>query len=280
MNVIHIEQLYKKFGMKEVLKGISLDVESGEILGVLGPSGAGKTTMVEILIGHLAHDAGISQVFGVDSHRLHDDLYRKIGAVLDETGLFERLSCIQNLEVYRKIYQLPKAAVYDALYKVGLQDHAKLSVLKLSKGMKQRLVLARAIMHKPALLFLDEPTSGLDPSTAKLIHQRLLDLKKAGTTILLVTHNMQEASDLCDHVAFLFNGEIIEYGTVSSICIKHDALKSICVETRQGTMQLPNQKNHYPKLSQILAEQEIISIHSSEPTLGDVFIALTGKELV
>lgn len=281
MNVIHMDNLTKSFKDKEVLKGLSLDVKKGEILGVLGPSGAGKTTMVEILIGHLPHDDGICNVFDVEAAQLTDVLYRKIGVVLDETGLFERLSCKQNLEVFKRIYHLPNEAVNDALQKVGLNEHAGLAVHKLSKGMKQRLVLARAIMHKPELLFLDEPTSGLDPNTAKLIHKLLLELKEEGTTILLVTHNMQEASDLCDHVAFLFNGKIIEYGTVPSICTKHNELNLIHIATKDHKQfQVPNQRKYNTKLSEIFQNYEVESIHSSEPNLGDVFIALTGKELI
>lgn len=281
MSVIAISDLYKSFGEKEVLKGIDFKVDEGEILGVLGPSGAGKTTLIEIMIGHLESDRGVSKIFDVSSSQLKDDSYSKIGTVLDEAGLFDRLTCRQNLEIFRKIYSISKNEVEDVLRKVGLYESSNIAVDKLSKGMKQRLVLARAIMHKPRLLFLDEPTSGLDPSTSQLIHKLLLELKQKGTTILLVTHNMQEATDLCDKVAFLFDGKIIEYDTPARICDKHNELNQIKIVTNHDEeLKVPNNKESYSKLLNVLKDSEIKSIHSSEPNLGEVFISLTGKELI
>lgn len=281
MSVINISNLYKSFGDKEVLKGIDFKVDEGEILGVLGPSGAGKTTLIEIMIGHLESDKGTSKIFNVSSTQLKDDSYSKIGTVLDEAGLFERLTCRQNLEIFRKIYSIDKDEVDAVLHKVGLYESSNVAVDKLSKGMKQRLVLARAIMHKPSLLFLDEPTSGLDPSTSQLIHKLLLELKQKGTTILLVTHNMQEATDLCDKVAFLFDGKIIEYDTPTRICDKHNELNQISIVTNHDKeFKIPNNKESYSEILNALKDNEIKSIHSSEPNLGEVFISLTGKELI
>ena len=281
MERISVSDLYKSYGNNHVLKGISIEAQEGEILGVLGPSGAGKTTLIEILIGHLKHDKGYSRVFGVDSLELKDKQYEKIGTVLDETGLFDRLSCKQNLEVFRKIYGINKKEINAVLLKVGLESSAHIAVDKLSKGMKQRLVLARAIMHNPQLLFLDEPTSGLDPSTAQVIHKLLLELKEKGTTILLVTHNMQEATDLCDRVAFLFDGKIIEYDSPSNICQKYNTLDEINIVLDDGTeLKFNNDSSNSSRISKLFSENRIKSIHSSEPTLGDIFIELTGKDLI
>lgn len=281
MNMISVNNLHKEFNQKKVLRGVSFEAKEGEILGILGPSGSGKTTMIKIVIGHLKSDKGISEIFNIESDKLTEEVYSNIGTVLDKSGLLDRLTCRQNLEVFRRIYSISKSEVDKVLYKVGLYESSNTVVDELSNGMKQRLVLARAIMHSPKLLFLDEPTSGLDPSTSKLIHELLLELKDKGSTILLVTHNMEEATYLCDKVAFLFNGKIIEYDSPKEICNKYNKLNKINIITKDNDkLSFTNEKNNYYKIEDIFKKSEIKSIHSTEPTLGDVFISLTGKELI
>jgi len=212
--MIKMEHIAKSFNNKEVLSDISLNVNDGEIFGLLGPSGAGKTTILNILVGQLGPDKG-DYVVNAPSN--------EIGLMLDEDGLYKRLSTYQNLELFANIYKVDKANIAKALDSVGLNNDYKTPVAKLSTGMRQRLSLARAILHNPKVLFLDEPTSGLDPTTAKGIHQLLIDFKKQGKTVFLTTHNMDEAVDLCDHVALINNGKIVEYGSPESICEKYDS---------------------------------------------------------
>jgi ABC-2 type transport system ATP-binding protein len=146
--------------------------------------------------------------------------------MLEEDGLYKRLTTTENLNLFAGIYGVDKQQVQEALVSVGLGNDDKKQVAKLSKGMRQRLALARAILHSPKILFLDEPTAALDPTTAKGIHQLILGLRDQGTTVFLTTHNMDEAVDLCDHVALLHQGEIVEYGSPAEICDKHDSYRT------------------------------------------------------
>ena len=200
---------------------------------------------------------------------------------MDQLGLYERLTCLDNLELYASLYQLPQNQINDVLKYVQLYDDRKKSIHELSKGMKQRLVLARAILHQPKILFLDEPTSGLDPATTLKIHELLKELKNHGTAIFLTTHNMEEASSLCDRVALLNEGKIIECDTPSAICLRYDQLHTMTITTKDHQhYTIQNHKDNAMIVYQEMQANNIQSIHSSEPTLGSVFISLTGKELV
>jgi len=216
--MIKMTNIAKNFGRKTVLSNISFEIRNHEIFGLLGPSGAGKTTIINILTSQLEADSG--------QHRV-DASSMEIGLMLDEDGLYKRLTCIENLNVFAGIYGIPQKKSMEALQSVGLADAAKKSVTQLSNGMRQRLALARAILHKPKVLFLDEPTSGLDPVTAKGIHKLIKNLRDRGATIFLTTHNMEEATKLCDHVALLHKGKIVEYGAPTDICARHNAIKTV-----------------------------------------------------
>jgi len=215
---ISMQNVKKSFGDNEVLKGVTFDTHEGEIFGLLGPSGSGKTTIINILTKQLLADSGECRV----SAKSHE-----IGLLLEHDGLFDRLSCLDNLIVFEDIYEIPRAKTLEALQQVGLGDAKKTAAKKLSKGMRQRLVLARAVLHKPSVLFLDEPTAALDPMTARGIHKLICDLRDGGSTIFLTTHNMEEATHLCDRVVMLHKGVIIEEGTPKDICEKYSAIKTV-----------------------------------------------------
>lgn len=213
-----MNNIVKRFGTQTVLTDVSLEVNEHEIFGLLGPSGAGKTTIINILTGKLDADGG--------SHEIGATPF-ETGLMLDEDGLFVRLSCFDNLNVFADIYGMPHEKSMQALRDVGLEKAAKKPVNDLSKGMRQRLALARAILHKPKVLFLDEPTSGLDPLTARGIHRLIVGLRDNGATVFLTTHNMEEAVKLCDRVALLNKGVLVEQGVPMELCERHNAIKTV-----------------------------------------------------
>ena len=278
---ILVQHLKMQFQNKTVLQDIDLKISKGEIFGLLGPSGAGKTTLIKILTGQLRQTSGTAQILGANTMELDHTTYTQIGMVLDQAGLYDRLSCYDNLALFAEIYKIPKTQIAKVLEKVDLQKSIKLPVSKLSKGMKQRLVLARAIMHKPKLLFLDEPTSALDPATARYIHELILEEKAKGTTIFLTTHNMEEASKLCDHVALLNEGKVMEYGTPQELCKRYNKQEQIEVQLTNGEVcVLKNQPETGNIVKEYFEKGLLTSIHSLEPNLETVFMEITGRKLV
>lgn len=272
--MITVEKITKRFGNKIALNQIQFNVDKGEIFGFLGPSGAGKTTLINILTGQLKADEGTTQLLGKDTKDLTPEDLARIGLVGDSSGYYEKLSLEKNLIVYAKIYGLPNSRVDEVLEQVGLLESKKTIAEKLSTGMRQRMFLARALLNRPELLFLDEPTSGLDPMTSKKIHRLLEELKAAGTTIFLTTHDMVEATELCDRISLLNQGDLVEIGTPRDIIQKYNKEKRVKVtyiDHSEQVMAFEDLKD------QDMTQVELI--HSMEPTLEDIFIQLTGEKL-
>ncbi len=277
---ITINKISKSFGEKKVLDGIDLNIRKGEIFGLIGPSGAGKTTLIKILTGQLRADGGNSEINGKNSEKLTKSDYKGYGIMMDNFGVYERLSCYDNLKIFADIYNIKKEEIYKALNSVGLSDCVKKAASDLSKGMKSRLRLARVFMINPTVLFLDEPTSGLDPTTAEDIQRLIQAEKDKGKTIFLTTHTMTEAEKLCDNIALLNDGKIIEYGAPDEICRKYNNRKKIMIHLTNGTdIEIPHSAESASKISQLLKDGTIETIHSTEPNLEWVFTELTGKEL-
>lgn len=278
---IEMHSISMKFSGRTVLKDVSLSIKSGEIFGLLGPSGAGKTTLLKILTGQIVPTAGESRLLGIVSRKAGDTISSSIGMVLDNSGLYSRLSCYDNLLLFARIFDVDKKRINEVFDQVMLTGDSKKPVGQLSKGMTQRLVLARAILHKPALLFLDEPTSGLDPHTAREIHKLIFSLRENGATVFLTTHNMEEAATLCDHVALLNEGIVVEYGQPDEICRKYNSQNRIFILCRDKTeVFLPNNKGSADAIGSYFKEDRVASIHSSEPDLASVFITVAGRPLV
>ena len=272
--MIVVKNVTKKFGQKVAIEEISFEVNKGEIFGFLGPSGSGKTTMIKILTGQLNPDSGQTELLGKVSEKLTPADLEQIGLVSDTSGFYEKLSLYKNLQAYAKLYGKPNARVDEVLKQVDLYESKNLAAEKLSTGMKQRMFLARALINKPQVLFLDEPTSGLDPTTSKKIHELLLELKEAGTTIFLTTHDMNEATLLCDRLSLLNRGHLIEYGTPASIIQKYNHEKKVQLTFADETQtQITFEELGQTDLAQVVA------IHSCEPTLEEIFIQLTGEKL-
>ena len=279
-DAIMAKNLSVKFAGKQVLREITFGIQEGEIWGLLGPSGAGKTTLVKILTGQLKQDGGYAGLLGKDTRELSASEHGQIGIMMDNFGLYDRLSVYNNLSFYADIYQVSHDKIADILKSIDLYDARNTAVIKLSKGMKNRLSLARALMNHPKILFLDEPTSGLDPATTREIHAILREEKKKGTTIFLTTHNMFEAESLCDHIALLSEGNIIEYGAPAEICRKYNHLNKLQVTLKGGGMILmENDGTSALQIKEYLEKELIQVIHSTEPTLESVFLELTGKGL-
>ena len=277
---ISIDHLSKKYDKDFVLKDVNAVLRSGEILGFLGPSGAGKTTTIKILTGQLMPTSGNAEVLGIDCRKIDERIYEQIGIVTDSSGVYERMTVFDNLKYFARILNVPLENINPLLKRIGLYDHRKKPASKLSKGQTQRLILARALLHKPKVLFLDEPTSGLDPSTALEIHRILKELRDEGMAIFLTTHNMEEATKLCDHVALLNEGVIVEYGTPEEICLKYNRIKKYRVQLTDGTKHVLLQgADTAGRISLWMNEDKIETLHTCEPTLETVFLEVTGREL-
>jgi ABC-2 type transport system ATP-binding protein len=276
---LQVKDLSKVFGQQQALQQVTFNVGKGEIFGFLGPSGSGKTTTVKILTGQLLPTAGDVTILGKNASKMNGSDLGRIGILTDNSGLYERMSIKDNLEFYAKLYNAPAGRVEEVLQLVGLEAEKKKPVKKLSKGMKQRVLLARAVLHKPDVLFLDEPTSALDPGNVLKMHDLLRDLNREGTTIFLTTHNMEEAAQLCDRVAFLHEGQIREMDAPKLLQRKY-AKNTIHLELKDGSNKtIKNNAGGAEQLYQYMQAEEILAVHSDQPTLGDIFIEVTGRKL-
>ena len=278
--MIKCTDIHKRFNGKEVLSGINIEIPDGNIFGLLGPSGAGKTTLIKIITGQLEFEKGSVTILDKNVDELTGSDRRNIGIMMDRFGLYERFSCIDNLKVFADIYGVPYSKIKETLELVGLGDSMKKSASNLSKGMWVRLNLARVFMISPKVIFLDEPTSGLDPQTSKQIRKIILDKKNSGCTVFLTTHNMEEAYELCDTVAFLNEGVIAECGNPQEICRKHNHQKRINLHLSSGEdIELGQDEKAAKRVFELLKTGRVETIHSSEPTLETVFLELTGRNL-
>ncbi|MCK6585662.1 MAG: ABC transporter ATP-binding protein [Anaerolineales bacterium] len=225
MPIIEVNDLRRTFGENVAVDRMTFTVEPGEVFGLLGPNGAGKTTTVRLLNGILPPSEGTARVFGFDPTTQGEDIRRKTGVLTETPALYERLSARENLEFFATLQAIPESDVSrrvdEMLEFFELAPRAKDKVETFSKGMKQRLALARALIHKPPLLFLDEPTSGLDPEAAQQVNDLIANLTSAnGQTVVLATHNLFEAQRLCDRVAVMNKGKILALGSLKELARK------------------------------------------------------------
>lgn len=278
--IIEVKHLYKNFGGQAALKNLDFSIQNGEIFGFLGPSGAGKTTTIKILTGQLVANSGIASVLGNNSRFFKEDIYKHIGVVTHDSGLYENLSAYDNLRTFARIFNVDKMSIDSLLKRVNLYNDRKKLVKKFSQGMKQRLILARAILNRPQILFLDEPKNGIDPGTTQKIHQLILELKHFGTTVFLTTHNMNEAAKLCDRVALLNNGKIAEIGSPQALSLKYNKKIQYKILLKNNTaLKLTDSDETRQKINWWMENGELQTIHSCEPTLEDVFLEVTGRKL-
>ncbi len=221
MNAIQVQELTRDYNGTRAVDHISFTVEAGEIFGFLGPNGAGKTTTIKMLTGQLRPTEGSARVAGCNILRERDQLKPQIGVVFEYQNVYERLSARDNLNFMAGLYGVPKSRVQAVLEQVGLADRARERIKQYSNGMKQRLLIARALLHEPKVLFLDEPTRGLDPGMARDVRRIVRTLAEDGLTVFLTTHYMEEAEQLCRRVAILDQGRIVALDTPENLKAAH-----------------------------------------------------------
>ncbi|MGB2798434.1 MAG: ABC transporter ATP-binding protein [Dehalococcoidia bacterium] len=284
-DAIVAQNLTYQYGNLLAVDHITFSVAEGEILGFLGPNGAGKTTTVKMLTGQLKPKSGKAVLLGMDVVNNTKKVQGKIGVCFEESNLYEQMSAVENLQLFARLFGVRSFNSYPLLRRVGLAGREKDRVETYSKGMKQRLMVARALVNRPKILFLDEPTEGLDPTSAKSIRNLILKVRERGATILLTTHDMMEADELSDRVAFIDHGKIVALDTPHNLKQQHGrrALKvttsnpSGGLEDHEVVMDTPDTPN---AVQELFSNKSVVTVHSEEATLGDIFIKLTGRGLL
>ncbi len=280
--MILVKNLSFSYTDRPFIKDINFSVSAGEIFGFLGPSGAGKTTLQKILTGLICTYQGSAAIDGMECKGHKKGFYENIGVDFEFSTLYEKLTARQNLQFFASLYTRQPMSNLALLEAVGLQNDADKRVSDYSKGMKSRLNFIKALLHDPAILFLDEPTSGLDPTNSRMMKDMILAEKKKGKTIILTTHNMLDATELCDKVAFIVNGEICALDTPHNLIMSKGAaaVKYTYLDNGEQTAEcLLSKISEDVKLQNIIKNNQLLSIHSGEPTLNDIFIELTGRTL-
>jgi ABC-2 type transport system ATP-binding protein len=306
--MIHAEDLQKTYGNLRAVDGISLEVPEGELFGFLGPNGAGKTTTLSMISGLLKPDRGRVSIAEIDVWSSPKAAKRLLGLVPQDLALYEELSARENLMFWGSLFNLPRAqlkANIDLwLGRVGLQDRAKESVSKFSGGMKRRLNLAIGLVHNPKVVLLDEPTVGIDPQARKNILDIVREIAREGTTILFTTHHLEEAESLCDRIAIMDQGRILETGSVEELAkvagdgnvvtvngsfsagqfraaLETDRVDVLNAAENSGVVSLRLGQMNVVTLLQKLADGgiEVTDVSIQRPNLESVFLKLTGREL-
>ncbi|MBW6465328.1 MAG: ABC transporter ATP-binding protein [Brevefilum sp.] len=281
---IHVQDLTYRYGPLTAVDHISFAVGQGEILGFLGPNGAGKTTTLGMLTGQLRPQEGHALLLGMDITQHTAQIQSQIGVCFETTNLYEGMTAEENLRFFSRLFGVKNLDVAALIQRVGLDGRSRDRVESYSKGMKQRLMIARALVNQPRILFLDEPTEGLDPVSAEAIRRLILEEKQRGATIFLTTHDMLEADRLSDRVAFISQGRIVALDTPHNL--KQQYGKRVVkaqvagpegrMEAREITLDTPETAG---ALQDLFNQEQVITIHSEEASLEDIFIQLTGQRL-
>jgi ABC-2 type transport system ATP-binding protein len=300
--VVRVEELVRRYGDLRAVDGVSFEVRRGEVFGLLGPNGAGKTTTVEILEGLRTPTSGRVEVLGIDVARHPDALKPRIGVSLQTAAMYPKLTVTEIIELFRAFY--PGARPADGLIAaLGLEERRDARSKELSGGQRQRLAVALALVNDPELVFLDEPTTGLDPAARRVLWDLIRGLRDAGRSVLLTTHYLEEAEILCDRLAIMDHGRILEMGTVDELVSKRfseraivfdaderltvDALRAlpgVSSVKRDGDRELLYTRDVAESIGGLLALGESVGVEPANlgirrATLEDVFLELTGRAL-
>lgn len=281
--MIQVSNLSFSYTKQPFISDMSFSVSPGEIFGFLGPSGAGKSTLQKILIGMLRTYQGSAMVNGVECKKRTKRFYENIGVDFEFSTMYEKLTARENLQFFSSLYEKKPRPVDELLEKAGLARDADKRVADYSKGMKSRLNFIKALLHDPLLLCLDEPTSGLDPANSRTMKNMILEEKAKGKTILLTTHNMQDATELCDRVAFIAGGKICALDSPHNLIMSKGAAAVTYTWMENGERSASCPLKHLSsdkRLKDLIENNRLQSIHSSEPTLNDIFMDITGRTLL
>jgi len=280
---IQAQDIRYAYGELEAVKGISFEVGPGEILGFLGPNGAGKSTTIKVLTGQLSPCSGRALILGRSVHEHSAEVQALIGVCFEEKNLYLNMSVKENLDFFARLFSLKHFDAMPLLRRVGLADRAKDRAKNLSKGMKQRLMMARALVNSPSVLFLDEPTDGLDPISSQAIRQVIREEAARGAAVLLTTHDMLEADALSQRVAFINEGRIVALDTPESLKLAHGKRSvKMRMHGTQGVREVVvalDEADAGDKLRAAVADEGLMTIHTEEATLEAIFIKLTGRRL-
>lgn len=280
---ISAEGIAYSYGDRLAVDHISFQVRAGEVLGFLGPNGAGKTTTLKMLVGLLVPQAGRVSILGRDMVREREAVQARIGVCFEEKSLYEDMSAAANLRFFASLFGIRRPDIAGLLERVGLSAERKDRVANFSKGMKQRLMVARALVNQPEVLFLDEPTDGLDPVSSEAIRGVIMEERTRGVSVFLTTHDMMEADKLSDRVAFIHDGRIAAYDTPENL--KHAYGKRVLkvryrADGSAAEEEIPlDDRAAAGRVQEILSTHEVIDMHTEEATLEDIFIRLTGRKL-
>lgn len=280
---IEVKGIRYAYGDLEAVKGIDFEVAPGEILGFLGPNGAGKSTTIKILTGQLAPDAGTARVLGRDVTADDPVLQARIGVCFEEKNLYEAMTAAENLRFFARLFGIRDLDTRELLRRVGLADRADDRVSSYSKGMRQRLMMARALVNRPDVLFLDEPTDGLDPVSSQAIRRLIQEEAERGAAVLLTTHDMWEADELSDRVAFIDDGQIYALDAPEELKLRHGR-RAVKVRRRhdgvisEETFELDGDTVG-ERIREAVADEGLLTIHTEEATLEAIFIEMTGRRL-
>lgn len=280
---IQATDLAYSYGDLRAVDGVSFSVAPGEILGFLGPNGAGKSTTIKMLTGQLEPESGSINILGMDPDRNREEIQARMGVCFEEKNLYESMSGAENLRFFASLFGIKDVDTQGLLGRVGLADRADDRVAKYSKGMRQRLMMARTLVNQPDVLFLDEPTDGLDPVSSQAIRNLIRNEAERGASVLLTTHDMLEADDLSDRVAFLNDGKLYAIDTPENLKLQYGK-RSVRVRLRENgevterTVELDD-AGAGQELARAVGSSGLMTIHTEEATLENIFIEMTGRGL-
>ncbi len=282
-DAIVVDNLSYHYGKILAVDHISFRVARQEILGFLGPNGAGKSTTVKVLTGQLRLQKGHATLLGMDIAQDIERVQARMGVCFEQPNLYEQMTALENLELFARLFDMKSFDGYALLKKVGLEGREKDRVANYSKGMKQRLMVARSLVNQAEILFLDEPTTGLDPVSADSIRNLILKERERGATVFLTTHDMWEADKLCDRVAFLNQGKIASLDTPHTLKQQYGQRSLVVEISKDGQLEertITLDKAETPDtVRELFSREKVVTVHSQEATLEDIFLKVTGRRL-
>ncbi len=307
--MIHIENLVKRYGDLTALDHLNLDIKQGEIFGLLGPNGSGKTTVIGCLLALLKYDKGTITIFGKEMHPDSYEIKKEIGVVMQNVAVFEQMTVWENIDYFCGLYVKDKTKrkklTEEAIAFAGLEDYKKMRPKKLSGGLLRRLNIACGIVHKPKLIIMDEPTVAVDPQSRNRILEGIAELNRQGSTIIYTSHYMEEVEQICSRIAIIDHGRVLASGTteelkkmiktgetitMEAVALSQKALAdirnlphvfAISYENQILKLRLTSAKHNLIRILNYMQEHDITfgRVFSELPTLNDVFLEITGKEL-